>query len=56
MNWAAFFSMGGYGLYVWMAYGAAALVLVFNVMLPWRRNRVVREALREFYRTQRPSQ
>lgn len=53
MNWAAFFAMGGYGLYVWTAYAAAALVLLLNVIVPWRRNKAVRRALRQFYRTRR---
>ena len=32
MNWSEFRAMGGYGLYVWGSYGAAALVLVFDVV------------------------
>ncbi|MGH8796759.1 MAG: heme exporter protein CcmD [Caldimonas sp.] len=42
MNWgsgAAFFSMGGYGLYVWGAYGVTAALLVFEVWLAVRRRR-----------------
>jgi len=32
MNWAEFFSMGGYGIYVWGSYGFTALVLVANII------------------------
>jgi heme exporter protein D len=37
MNWEHFFSMGGYALYVWTAYGLMAAVLLINLVLPWRR-------------------
>ena len=30
-SWQAFFAMGGHGLYVWMAYSAAAALLVANL-------------------------
>jgi heme exporter protein D len=39
MNWgsaSAFFEMGGYGLYVWGAYGLAALVALLE---PWMARR-----------------
>ena len=45
MNWgssAAFFSMGGYGLYVWGAYGVTATLLMFEI---WRAVRGRRRAL-----------
>jgi heme exporter protein D len=51
MNWgsaSAFFEMGGYGLYVWGAYGLAALVAVLE---PWlarrRRVRAMKQAASE---------
>ena len=28
MNWNTFFAMGGYAVYVWPAYGVAAVVLI----------------------------
>ena len=34
-----FFAMGGYAFYVWGSYGLAAVILVANVVLPWRRHR-----------------
>ncbi len=36
MDWGAFFAMGGYGMYVWPAYIAAAIVLLANVLAPLR--------------------
>ncbi|MDH5391599.1 MAG: heme exporter protein CcmD [Gammaproteobacteria bacterium] len=29
-----FFHMGGYGFYVWLSYGIAAVVLISNIILP----------------------
>ena len=50
MNWQEFFSMGGYGQYVWGSYGLAVLILLFNLYLPLRRRKTVRRRLREFLR------
>lgn len=55
MNWSEFFAMGGYGLYVWTAYAAAALILVFNVLSARRRMKAVRQHLAEQIRLQRDS-
>jgi len=33
-SFAAFLKMGEHGLYVWLAYGMAALVVLFNVLEP----------------------
>ncbi len=39
-----FLHMGGYGFYVWTAYGAAFVVLALNLAAPiLRRRRLVRE-------------
>lgn len=35
----AFFDMGGYGAFVWSAYGAAALVLTVLFVSSWRRQK-----------------
>jgi heme exporter protein D len=51
MNWSEFWAMGGYGLYVWSAYGFAALVLVMNVIIPLRRRAVVMRILRRLSQT-----
>lgn len=32
-----FFMMGGYGLYVWSAYGTVAFWLLLQWLIPWRR-------------------
>jgi len=50
MNWSAFFAMGGYGQYVWSAYGLAALVIALNLYLPLRRRTTLRQQLNEFLR------
>ena len=50
MNWTEFFAMGGYAFYVWGSYVLAAVILTLNVLIPLRRNKHVRQALREFYR------
>lgn len=34
-----FLHMGGYGAYVWSAYGLASLVLILNIVLPLRAER-----------------
>ena len=52
MSWSEFVSMGGYGAYVWSAYGFAIIVLVINVIIPMRRRNVVLRALRQFIVTQ----
>lgn len=37
MNWSEFFSMGGYGFYVWGSYLVALVVMVGEVWLLLRR-------------------
>ena len=56
MNWSEFFAMGGYGLYVWSSYAAAALVLVFNLLGARRRMKTVRQQLAEQIRLQRDTE
>lgn len=50
MNWPEFFAMGGHAFYVWGAYLLAVAVLALNVLVPLRRNKAVRRALRELHR------
>jgi heme exporter protein D len=50
MNWAHFFSMGGYGFYVWSAYALALIVLALNTLLPLTRRKTVLKRLRELGR------
>jgi heme exporter protein D len=40
-----FFAMGGYGLYVWGAYGVAAACMLIEPVLTLRRYRAARRAL-----------
>ena len=47
-----FFSMGGYALYVWPAYGVMALVLLLNVALPLRREKKLLQRLRQLHKEQ----
>jgi heme exporter protein D len=53
-----FFAMGGYGAYVWPAFGFAALVLSLLLLQSWwaaRRGAAEFERLRERLRQGRPS-
>lgn len=43
MKWSEFFSMGGYGLYVWGSYLTTLLVMGGEVMLLMRRKRALRK-------------
>jgi len=45
MTFREFLHMGGYGFYVWNAYGAVALLFLFNTLLPiLRHRRLLRDA------------
>jgi heme exporter protein D len=46
-SWQAFVHMGGYGLYVWSAYGVTAVVMLAEVLLVRARQRRAAEAARE---------
>jgi heme exporter protein D len=41
-----FFSMGGYALYVWGSYGAAALLILVEIYLSMRNRKVLVAQLR----------
>ena len=43
-----FLEMGGYGLYVWSAYGLSLLVLVLNVVAARIRSSVVKKEVTRF--------
>jgi heme exporter protein D len=47
-----FFAMGGYGAFIWPAYGAAALLMAGLLILSWKSMRL-REALVESLRAGR---
>ena len=43
-SWQDFVAMGGHGLYVWLAYGLTAVVIVINVIQPmFRRRQIIRQ-------------
>ena len=45
MTFSEFLHMGGYGFYVWNAYGAVALLFLFNTLAPiLRHRRLLRDA------------
>jgi len=46
VSWAAFWHMGGYALYVWTAYGVAAIALAAELLLLSARRRAVLGRLR----------
>lgn len=39
MNWQEFFAMGGHAFYVWTSFGATAVVMLANWLLPLFANR-----------------
>ncbi len=51
MNWespAAFFAMGGYGLYVWGSFGVCAVLMIVEpILASKRRNDILRSLRRE---------
>lgn len=51
MDWAAFFSMGGYGTYVWGSYLLAMVILAANVLVPLLTKKTVLRRLRQYART-----
>lgn len=56
MTWSEFISMGGYGAYVWSAYGLSALVLVWNLIASrLRRSEVMRNLKRLYQEESLPS-
>ncbi|MFQ5756013.1 MAG: heme exporter protein CcmD [Acidiferrobacterales bacterium] len=50
MSWSEFIAMGGYGHYVWSAYGFTAVVLALNIVIPLRRRHNVMRTLRRLSR------
>lgn len=53
-SFSEFLSMGGHGLYVWLAYGLSIALLVINVVLPiMHKRRLVKEQTRKQRREQK---
>lgn len=46
MNWAEFFNMGGYAMYVWPSFGLALIVLTANVVWAMKRKRHILDELK----------
>ncbi len=42
-SFSAFLAMGGYGFYVWLSYGVAALLLTILIILSVRKDRAVKK-------------
>lgn len=45
MNWKDFFEMGGYGFYVWSAYGLMLLVLILNLYGSLKKDEAIKKKL-----------
>jgi len=45
-SWSEFWSMGGYGLYVWGSYGATLLAILIEVMFMQRTSKDTRRRLK----------
>lgn len=53
-SWSDFFNMGGYGFYVWLAYGVSFVAILLLAVYSYREKEVVfREVRREQQREQR---
>lgn len=51
MNWAEFFSMGGYAFYVWSAWGLSALVMAYLfTQAKWQNAKLRRDLKRQIQR------
>jgi heme exporter protein D len=40
-----FWAMGGHGFYVWLAYGATAIILIYNLIQPIRKRKTILKEL-----------
>jgi heme exporter protein D len=47
MSLADFFSMGGYGVYVWSSYAISLVALALNIILPKMKERKTMQALQK---------
>jgi heme exporter protein D len=45
-SWSEFWAMGGYALYVWLAYGALLLILIWGAWNPWRQHKLLLSRLK----------
>ncbi|WP_028304798.1 heme exporter protein CcmD [Oceanospirillum maris] len=55
-SFSEFLNMGGHGLYVWLAYGLSAVLIVINVVLPvMHKRQLIKEQARKQRREQQSS-
>ncbi|OOV88550.1 heme exporter protein CcmD [Oceanospirillum linum] len=55
-SFSEFLNMGGHGLYVWMAYGLSAVLLIINVVQPvMHKRQLIKEQMRKLRREQKTS-
>lgn len=48
---SSFFAMGGHGVYVWLSYGCAALILAVNFISPViQRKKIIKDIERQMRR------
>ena len=53
-DWQSFVAMGGYGLFVWLSFGAFVLLLIGTLLgLKWQRRSIVKAIRAEQHRRQR---
>lgn len=53
-SFSDFLAMGGHGFYVWLAYGIAAVIFIFNVVSPlMRKKQFIAQQKRRLKREQR---
>lgn len=55
-SFSEFLNMGGHGLYVWLAYGLTATLLVINFILPIRHKRQLQQEQARKLRREQQSQ
>lgn len=53
MNWSEFIEMGGYGFYVWSAWGITVVFLLLMVTVPLRKNVVLKREIARQYQRER---
>jgi heme exporter protein D len=49
MNMHDFFSMGGYGVYVWTSYATTFFVFILNIVLSLREKKQIKKLIRSYY-------
>ena len=51
---SAFIEMGGYGLYVWSAYGITLIVFVYNILRPIQMRKVLFTSQKRILQREQP--